>query len=276
MLSLRVRRFIWVGCLLCIVFTMYYKSSIHPTTDPAWLQNSGELPAPDQEPIVILHYHERRPYYITTWTKVQGLVAGTVARAFEFAEIPYKWQQTPAKRQLDLIRNNDSLSCGVGWFKTAERQKFGKFSNPIYQDSPFVAVAMAENTLIQSMLTLDQLLGEHRLKLLVKAGYSYGTDVDSKIRELLPWKVETTADNQDMLRMLEGHRADYCFMTKEEATDLFMHAGFNKDKFIMVPFAAIPNGNKRYLICSQQVPDEIIERFNLAVDFLQKNGRRTK
>jgi len=276
MLSLRVRRFIWAGCMLCIVLTMYYKSSIHEITDPAWLKNSRELSDPGQEPVIILHYHERRPYYISTGAKVQGLVAATVTRAFEFAEIPYKWQQTPAKRQLDIIRNNDSLSCGVGWFKTTKREKFGKFSAPIYQDSPFVVVAMAENTLMQNMLTLDQLLGEHRLKLLVKAGYSYGTDVDRKIRDFSPWQVETTADNQAMLRMIEGHRADYCFMTREEATDLFMHAGFNKDKFIMVPFAAIPNGNKRYLICSQQVPDEIIERFNQAVDFLRKNGRRTK
>lgn len=275
MLSPRAKRFIWAGCLICIVLTMYYKSSLHEITNPAWLNSNKDLSSPDLEPVIILHYHERRPYYITSGTKVQGLVAGTVTRAFDFAEIPYKWQQTPAKRQLDIIRSNDTPGCGVGWFKTEERQQFGKFSAPIYQDSPFVAVARADNTLMQKMLSLNQLLNEHRLKLLVKAGYSYGTDVDRNIEEFSPWLVETTADNQAMLRMIEGRRADYCFMTREEATDLFMHAGFNKDNFIMVPFAEIPHGNKRYLICSRQVPDETIERFNLALDFLQKNGRRT-
>lgn len=276
MLSLPVKRIIWAICLLCIILTMFFKSSLHPIRDPAWLKNSNELSSHSQEPAIILHYHERRPYYITSGSRVQGLVAGVITRAFEFADIPYKWQQTPARRQLDIIRDNEGTDCGVGWFKTPERQQFSKFSTAVYRDTPFVAVARANNTKILKIQTLEQLFQEHRLKLLVKTGYSYGAEIDRKIREFSPWMAETTADNQAMLQMIEGRRADYCFMTREEVKDLLLHAGFNKDSFTILPFAEIPEGNTRYLICSQKVPDEMIERFNQAITHLQGNNRRTK
>ena len=273
--TILLRRFIIAGCLLCIALTIFFKSRVHEITNPAWLLNQKAATLQtDYQPTITLHYHERRPYYIKTGNEVQGLVAGIVARAFQFAEIPYRWQETPATRQLDIIKRNESFSCGLGWFKTPERETYARFTIPIYQDTPFVAVARSDNNMIQKMNSLDQLFAERRLTLLVKSGYSYGSLIDQKIRALSPWKVETTAGNHAILQMIEAHRADYCFMTREEANDLFMHAGFNSTNFSLIPFPEMPLGNKRYLICSKKVDGATIAQLNLALSFLQDKDRR--
>jgi len=256
-------------CASCILFTLWFKSSLHPITNPSWYQASF-LPTATQTASmkITVHFHERRPFYIAYKNEARGLVANPIGQAFAFADIPFTWQETPATRQLDIIKNNETKSCAAGWFKTAERETFGQFSRPIYQDKPFVAITRADNTLLGETEILERLLQERRLQILIKDGYSYGPYIDSRLRRLTPRQVITTVDNQNLMRMIQNYRADYCFMTEEEAQDQLLFSGLKKSNFKLVHFSDMPRGNKRYLVCSKKVDRKTMERLNDAFRYV--------
>jgi hypothetical protein len=218
---------------------------------------------------VVLYYHERRPYYVTTPKQVHGLIADRVNWIFKEAGIPYVWRKTPAKRQLEMIRSNEQRACAVGWFKTPERETFGHFTSPVYMESPTMAIARADNDQIHSGGTLAQTLANRRLKLLRKDGYSYGQYFDDNLKRYAPREIVTTAENISMIKMIHTHRADYFFITREEAEDVVLCSGLPAEDFKVIAFVDMPPGNERYLICSRQIDQMTRLRLNSAIkDYL--------
>lgn len=218
---------------------------------------------------IVLYYHERRPYYVTTPNQVHGLIADRVNWVFNDTGIPYVWRKTPAKRQLEMIRSNEQRACAVGWFKTPEREAYGHFTFPIYMDSPTMAIARADNDQIHSGGTLAQTLAKRRLKLLRKDGYSYGQYIDDNLKRYAPREIITTAENLSMIKMIHTHRADYFFIAKEEAEDLVLCSGLPLEDFKAIEFVDMPPSNKRYLICSRQIDKMTQLRLNSAIkDYL--------
>ncbi len=255
-------------CGCAIILTLLFRSEVYDITIPTVKTPQNESAIKEMESPLTVHYHDRRPYYVSMGNEVHGLVADPIALILKAARIDFHWVNTPAKRQLNIIKKNESVTCAAGWFWTSEREKFGKYTLPVFQDSPFVAVARVDNSLLLDNESLDRVFRESRLRLLVKSGYSYGKYIDEKIRIHNPWQVVTTADNKSMLEMVQTHRADYCFMTKDEAHDLLIFAGMNKTDFKVINFNEIPEGNKRYLICSKKISDSDIDKLNGAIQYL--------
>ena len=181
------------------------------------------------------------------------------------AGIRFKWEKTPAARQLDILKANKSKDCLIGWFKNPDREKFAKYSDFIYQDKPTIALARSDNPKIQSGLSIESVLSNAELILLVKSGYSYGQFIDSKINRLFPRQMVTESENLGMLRMVHSGRADYFFISEEEAMVLSASSGLLKSDFQFIRFSDVPPGNKRYLLFSQKVDDEVITKINQAL-----------
>ncbi|MBU1567602.1 MAG: hypothetical protein KJ630_18495 [Proteobacteria bacterium] len=261
-----------VGCLACILLTLLFiRSNVYKITQPNQQESSAGLSSKQSEKDTItVHFHDRRPFYINYKGDVLGLVAAPIGMAFEDAGIPFRWQETPAKRQLDIIRRNEDKSCAAGWFKTPEREAFAQYTLPVYQDQPFVGVFRADNKFVADTEMLDRVLAERSLQLLAKEGYSYGNYIDGRIQAISPRQVHTTADNQSILRMILNYRADYSFMTEEEARDLLLFAGMKSSDFKLVHFSDMPPGNKRYIICSKQVEPQLLVQLNVAIRHLVK------
>lgn len=130
------------------------------------------LPA---EESISLHYNERPPYLVSGADgQATGLTAEPAAAAFRRAGIPYAWVQTPALRQLKLLRENTGRDCLVGWFKTAERERYARYTLPTYRDRRIIALTGAGNSRLAEGGRLDAWLADPELTLLVKDGYSYG------------------------------------------------------------------------------------------------------
>ncbi len=272
---IRPAKLVFAGCLACIILTLFIRSNVYKITEPNQQELSIEFsPKQSQKDLITVHFHERRPFYINNRGEVLGLVAAPIGKAFEYADIPFRWQETPAKRQLEIIRGNEDKSCAAGWFKTPEREAFAQYSLPVYQDQPFVGVFRANNKLVADTETLDRVLAERRLQLLAKEGYSYGNYIDERIQAMAPRQVYTTADNQSILMMILNYRADYSFMTEEEARDVLLFAGMNANDFKLVHFSDMPPGNKRYIICSKQVAPQLLDQLNAAIRHLIKIENR--
>ncbi len=98
--------------------------------------------------------------------------------------------------------------------------------------------------------------------LLVKGGYSYGPFLDKLIESYDPNRSTVTVENYQMIKMIYLRRGDYFFIAEEEATSLIQSAGFQLEDFKLIHFSEMPRGNKRYIMCSRQVHDSIIQRLN--------------
>ncbi len=253
-------------CLCTVIVTLLLREGVYDITsfEPGAMKQMSSDKGIESH--LTVHFHQRRPFYERDKGKVRGLIAEPINLIFKQSDISFSWTDTPAQRQLEIIRKNDSPACAAGWFKTPAREKFGKYSLPLYQDKPFVAVARADNSLLQKdEEELARVLGEDRLRLLVKKGYSYGSYIDSLIASHSPWTISTTTNNKGMLMMIQTHRADYCFMTQEEAYDLLLFSGLNRADFKTIFFSDIPPGSMRYLFCSKKVKDEDLARLNGAI-----------
>ncbi len=212
------------------------------------------------EDSLIIAYEERVPYVEKYSDSIKGLVATPIIKALQYSKIKYELKEKPSKRHLYEIEANINKMCAVGWFKNTQREKFAKFTLPLYQDMPLGIISRKENENILKNIPIDKLLKNRNLSLLSKASYSYGSFLDEKIKNFKTIKKEVYTNNKKMLSMIVAKRADYLFISEEEAKILLNNKAMNDLKFFSVK--NIPKGNKRYLICSKNVSDETIKLIN--------------
>lgn len=219
-------------------------------------------------------YYERTPYMISDdQGNISGLTASVVDYAFKKANIPFEWINIPAQRQLVLIKKNKSKIGGLGWFKNPERELFSNFSIPLYQDKQIQILARKDNFIVSNQKTLDTLFSNKSLALATKSSYSYGNYIDNKIATLQPHMyVLAGGDTTNLLKMINSKRADYIFISQEEATLAIINAGFSTRDFQLLTLKDIPVGEKRYLMFSNQVDITTITTINRYIEeYLSKN-----
>lgn len=212
------------------------------------------------EPPVTLHYQERPPYSASGPDgQVTGLVAEPAARALRAAGIAFAWALTPNQRQLALIQGEATgLHCGVGWFRNAGREALGRFSAPLYRDSPLAAL-VREDAWRESSATATALLAAPQMRLLVKDGYSYGPRLDALIAAAAHLPQRTSVEPAQMARMLLSGRADWMLVAPEEASLL------TAPQLRLVLLTDEPKGQTRHLYCSRAVPAAWIARIDRAL-----------
>jgi uncharacterized protein (TIGR02285 family) len=213
---------------------------------------------------VTLYYNERPPYAVTAADgHVQGLTATPAARAFAAAGVAVQWVRLPSNRQILSIKDNRAPECALGWFRNAEREQFARYSKPLYQDRP--TVALAHRAFQPAGRFLPDALSQPDVVVLVKERFSYGAYIDELIARLKPTLTVTTVENALMLQMLARRRADFMFAAQEEADALLEQAGAAARDLQLLRFEDMPEGEKRYLMCSKSVPDEVMQRIDAAI-----------
>ena len=238
-----------------------------------WAAAGAAVPGPGPAPVaagggpITLHYQERPPYSSTAGDgRVHGLLATAAARACQKAQLPCTWARTPGQRQLALIQTGHGWDCGLGWFRNAERESLGRFSAALYQDRPYMALAR-RGTPWEPQRSLAALLADTTLPLLVKEGYSYGALLDRLIAEHAGQVRRTSAENQQMARMIEAGRAGWMIVAPEEAEVLLAEPapGGAPPPLQLHPLPGVPAGQTRHLYCNKAVPEAVIERLNRAL-----------
>jgi polar amino acid transport system substrate-binding protein len=213
-----------------------------------------------------IYYHDRPPYSARAADgSVQGITADIVTAAMSVAGVAYRWEELPSARQMAMIKRDQAPSCGLGWFKRADREAFAKFSAAIYRDLPTIVVARAKDARFAGTPSIDTLFADKSLTLLTKTGYSYGAEIDAKIASQKPNVRADTSDNRIMLGMVSRNRVDYMIMAEEEAKDLLSQPDFATAGLAIYHLADPPAGEYRYLMCSKSVPDDTIARINQAL-----------
>lgn len=205
-------------------------------------------------------YDPRPPYIIEKNNTITGLVASPLIKSLEKAKINFTLKNKPAKRHLLEIKANKRDVCAVGWFKNPKREKFGKYTNFLYQDRP-TGIITRKDTHIPSDLSLEDLLKITELSILIKDSFSYGKLIDQKLKNTKQKIYIVNESNNKIALMLAKKRADFMFVSYEEAQILLTKQKY-KDILFFQELKGIPEGNKRYLICSKKVTDKTILRIN--------------
>ncbi len=140
---------------------------------------------------------------------------------------------------------------------------------------PTIGLALFSNINIDSGSSLEQVLQNRELRLLVKDGYSYGEHIDALIHKIDPRRIKTTVENMNMLRMIALDRADYFFIAEEEASELIRQSEFKPGDFKYIHFSDSPDGGQRHLWCSKQVSQQSLNRINKAIAELARERSPT-
>lgn len=222
---------------------------------------------------ISLYFSNRPPYFIDRGTEINGITAERTKRVFKAANIPFKWQEIPSKRQLLDIKANEKLICAPGWFWRKERAEYARYTKDIYQDSPQGIIGIYENNNISKHQSLKSLTQDINLTALTNIGFSYGDFIDQLLTFAANTPMSVSAENIKMLKLIAYRRADYMFISPEEGNYLL---AFSDIKLpvklnIYTNFNDAPMGEKRYIICSKKVGVEIIEKLDKAIDTLVSN-----
>jgi uncharacterized protein (TIGR02285 family) len=223
------------------------------------------MPAIARADTLTLYYHDRPPYSSRQADgSVRGITADIADAALKAAGITYRWEDMPSARQIEVIKRDARPACGLGWFKRPEREAFAKFTLPIYHDLPTIVVARIDDRRFAGNPKLDALFADKSLLLLTKTAYSYGDEIDAKIAAEQPNLRRDPSENRTMLGMVGRKRVDYVMMAEEEARELLTDPELAKNLAIY-HLGDPPQGELRYLMCSQSVPDDLIARINQAI-----------
>lgn len=230
---------------------------------------SIQLLAKENSEPIYLHYPDRAPYAMTTKDgKATGLFSTPAGNAFKKAHLPFVWVKTPINRQFLLLKENtaegDERHCAVGFYKTAEREQYAKFTKPYYKSQGLVAIAN-KSIKKEKFKTFEEFMKNHTI--LLKENYSYGPEVDGFLQKLKPNKVTTSGEAEQMIQMITQGHGDFMVISREEINYYFNKGSAKKSKLHVMTFPDLPKGLFRYMMCSQSVSNKTLAKLNRSISF---------
>jgi len=214
-------------------------------------------------------YFNRPPYYVFTKTGPRGIIMDKVVRIFRKAGIKAEYVLSSPSRIILSFKRGERNICSPGWFKCPEREKFAKFSSPIYQDLPLVLLTSREEeikfkgepSIVDVFKNKDLVWGRI-------SSFSYGNFVHKLYKEIGPRIIQIDGTQLDLVRMLKYKRFSYILISPEQVNYLVKSAGYDLKDFKIICLRDVPYGNKRYLMFSKDVLDKMIKQINLAIKSL--------
>lgn len=215
---------------------------------------------------ITVYYFDRSPYYTTETGQPEGFLLHLATSILRAAKIDFELQELPAPRILEAIRKSREPAVSVGWFKTADRELFARFSLPIYQDMPFRALFLKSGKRPPpGASTFEAMSFRDDITLGVIDTFSYGSVADKAISAMSSPPVRVSGTQEQLVRMLAARRFDYMLVNPEETATLARQAGLSRDDLIEVPLEDLPRGNFRYLMFNAAVDEQTVQAVNTVI-----------
>lgn len=124
-------------------------------------------------------YIEYPPYYFTNTGNPDGYLLTRASSVLRCAKLDFRLVGCPSNRAMHEVKTA-SNTISIGWFKTQEREQFAKYSIPLCQARPQMAVFLKKNEDgVAGFNSLKDLLSNSNFKIGVIKGHSEGEIVDS-------------------------------------------------------------------------------------------------
>jgi uncharacterized protein (TIGR02285 family) len=232
------------------------------------------LPARAAPPVaIIIEYRDKPPYSYTARGRPAGLLIDKTAAILRRAGLSYQFSEVPVKRIVQDLQTSPRPTCTPGWYKLPEREAYAQFTLTMHQDRPQVVLAAAGSAAaVGAHHDLKSLLRDPKLQLAVVDGVSYGPELDRQIAERPRAPLRATVTVMRMSKMLDAGRADFMFIDEEDLRWLDRNQALSRQGVKRVSFADAPAGLPRHLMCSKNMPAEILTRINTAIRQLGLDG----
>jgi len=220
-------------------------------------------------------WREKPPYYYFDESKVaKGFMLDRARQVFAAAGVPAVFVNEPQKRIWANFNHGMPNYCSISWYRLPEREAVAQYSVPVHADMPHAVLAVpAVAARIRSHANLKSLLSDKSLTLAVIDGVSYGPELDSLINASQNRIMRRTVETSAMFRMVAFGRADYLFVDREDWN--YLRLKFPElQSLVLIDFADMPPGLKRYIVCSRDVPADTMERLNRAIMARSDTPRR--
>lgn len=225
-------------------------------------------PTANAGPLTLLVF-DRPPYYrLKEGQPAGGFLLILAQTVFERAGVPYTVREMPPARILTTFAAEDVEACAVGWLETPERERFARFSRPIYRSTPLGAVirtGLAEER--SSPASLPRLLQQH-WNWGLRVGFSYSPAIDAAFAAAPTAHVTRFSDPAIMLRLLRNGRLDATLLEPEELVWLLSQEPQLAKNLRFVPLREAPTGVARHIMCDDAVPPQLMARLDAAIDEL--------
>jgi polar amino acid transport system substrate-binding protein len=220
-------------------------------------------------------WREKPPYYYFDENKVaKGFMLDRAKQVFAAAGVPAVFVNEPQKRIWANFNHGMPNYCSISWYRLPEREAVAQYSVPVHADLPHAVLAVpAVAARIRSHANLKSLLSDKSLTLAVIDGVSYGPELDALIAASQNRIMRRTVETSAMFRMVAFGRADYLFVDREDWS--YLRLKFPElQSLVLIDFADMPPGLKRYIVCSRDVPADTMERLNRAIMARSDTPRR--
>ncbi|MGW8393068.1 substrate-binding periplasmic protein [Pseudoduganella sp. HUAS MS19] len=230
--------------------------------------------APANAPLTVA-WREKPPYYYYDENKAaKGFMLERAKQVFAAAGVPAVFVNEPQKRIWANFNHGTPNYCSISWYRLPEREAVAQYSVSVHADLPHAVLAVpAVAARIRSHASLKSLLSDKTLTLAVIDGVSYGPELDTLIAGSRNRIMRRTVETSAMFRMVAFGRADYLFVDREDWN--YLRLKFPElQTLVLIDFADMPPGLKRYFVCSRDVPAETMERLNRAIQARSDTPRR--
>lgn len=215
---------------------------------------------------LLIHYSVMPPRAYTEDGKPAGSLIRRVQQLAKATGLAIELQEAPLRRSLREIELNQHPLCALGAFKTPDREAFARFSEPLSVDAaPAMLAVPAVAARLRAHTSLQDLLADTSLQLLVVSGVSYGNRLDGQIAAMPRPPMRVTASQLQLFRMLTLGRADYMIASREELAHVIDQGALPRNALELVNFEGMPAGRGRHLACSRQVTPALMQKLDAAI-----------
>lgn len=218
---------------------------------------------------LVLYYEERPPLMSRQDHQLTGVQGAPAMAILQRAGLSVELREAPVARQVAMITRNAEPACALGLYRTAEREKLGKYSRlPVYS-SPPQSLMIRKDGRLKDIHRFAAVVQSPAVTLVLRLGYSYGAETDKALADSGAKIVRSSDHSVARVRLVLLGMADATFFTEEEGEALIKQLGEAGAALELRRLPDAPPGEGRHFFCSKALPERQLRAIDDAMGALR-------
>lgn len=214
---------------------------------------------------LVLYYEERPPLMSRQDNQLTGVQGGPASAILQRAGLTAELREAPVARQVAMITRNNEPACALGLYRTAEREKLGRYSRlPVYS-SPPQSLMIRRDGRLKDVYRFAGVIQSPAVTLALRVGYSYGAETDKALAESSARLLRSSDHSMARARLVLLGVADATLFTEEEGEALIKQLGEAGAALELRRLPDAPPGEGRYFFCNKALPDKQLKAIDDAM-----------
>jgi polar amino acid transport system substrate-binding protein len=214
---------------------------------------------------LVLYYEERPPLMSRQDNQLTGVQGAPAMAVLQRAGLTVELREAPVARQVAMITRNAEPACALGLYRTAEREKVGRYSRlPVYS-SPPQSLMIRKDGRLKDAHRFAAVVQSPTVTLALRHGYSYGAETDKALAESGVKVIRSSDHSMARARLVLLGMADATLFTEEEGEALIKQLGEAGAALELRRLPDAPPGEGRFFFCSKALPDRQLRAIDEAM-----------